>query len=337
MSVISTLPALKQPPAEDAQCSSFPADAYDRYVLGLLDSKQRADLEHHVQMQCPACIRGLQRSMNLWLTFAAPLEQAKPAADLRARLVRLAELSNGLLVAPRQPTRVGEPAFLVSTVIVICLIMAALLVVSWQAGKQSAQLDQQNTSNKLQRNLAELIRNQASLTLQSAGKSRESPEAAKAQAYLQQELNKARAEAEQFRQHLKNGQQAADQSAIMLDALASPNTRLMALKNANGDPLNANAFVIDSARVLLIASRLPKPSEGRQYELWIVRKDMAAPVSARLFTASGEDKTFITYDDDKESVNNLAGLFVTEEPMEGSKEPSGKRILETAAAAPPEL
>ena len=60
-------------------CSGFPADAYDRYVLGLLEEPERSQLEAQIQDQCPDCIRSVQRSMNLWLVFATTRENQPTA------------------------------------------------------------------------------------------------------------------------------------------------------------------------------------------------------------------------------------------------------------------
>ena len=57
-------------------CAGFTSDTYDRYVLGLLEEPDRSQLESQIQQQCPACLTGVQRSMNLWLVFAETLENA---------------------------------------------------------------------------------------------------------------------------------------------------------------------------------------------------------------------------------------------------------------------
>src|SRR3954449_11477445 len=98
-------------------CAGLPADAYDRYVLGLLDEPERSQLEADIQAQCPACLHGVQRSMNLWLVFASTLEKEDLSADFRARLARIAELSRKVLTLPKSSKLQGRVTVLTSTMI----------------------------------------------------------------------------------------------------------------------------------------------------------------------------------------------------------------------------
>ena len=133
---------------EVVACSGYPADTYDRYVLGLLNPDERFQLDRRIEQKCPDCISGVQRSMNLWLVFANSLEQTEPAADFRARLVRIAELSNRVLTVPKRHRRVREPAILISSLVVICLILVTLLIFTYIAGRQSARMDSERTTNQ---------------------------------------------------------------------------------------------------------------------------------------------------------------------------------------------
>src|SRR5258707_11181684 len=109
-------------------CAGYSADTYDRYVLGLLEEPERSQLEKKIEEHCPECLRGVQRSMNLWLVFATTLENAEPSADFRGRLIRIAELSRKVLTFPKSPANRDRTTILTSTLIVICAVLAALLL-----------------------------------------------------------------------------------------------------------------------------------------------------------------------------------------------------------------
>src|SRR5271169_3939743 len=92
-------------------CHGFAADIYDLYVLGLLEGKDRADLEAHLAQSCDVCLRNVRRSLDLWVVFASTLQDAEPSSDFRSRLVRIAELSKKVLVFPRPPASASGGKF----------------------------------------------------------------------------------------------------------------------------------------------------------------------------------------------------------------------------------
>src|SRR5450631_640744 len=109
-------------------CAGFNSDTYDRYVLGLLEEPDRSQLESQIQQQCPACLTGVQRSMNLWLVFAETLENAEPSEDFRGRIVRIAELSRKVLTFPKKSALRERTAVPISALVAICAISSVLLV-----------------------------------------------------------------------------------------------------------------------------------------------------------------------------------------------------------------
>ncbi len=284
----------------------------------------------------------------MWLVFASSLQHTEPSADFRARLVRIAELSNRVLTVPKRQRSVREPAILMPSLIVICLIVVTVLIFTWIAGRQSAHLDEQRANAELQRLTEELsneevVESQQQQRLEALTEKQQpaTPVTEKLRTDLEAKLSKAQAEAEQFREHIETDRQRAEANRILLNALTSPGAKLFTFRNAEGSPAAANAFVTENSKVIFVASNLPAPSAEHQYHLWIVRKDEERPVSAAVFSVPTNDPVVVTYSEDKEALANLGGLFVTQEPLDGSAEPSGKRVLETqvvAAQAPaPEI
>lgn len=328
---------MDQASTESTTCTGLPSDTYDRYVLGLLDSQERAIVEQQIEQGCPACTSGVQRSMNLWLVFANTLEHVEPAADFRARLVRIAELSNRVLTVPKRYRGVREPAILISSLIVICLILAALLIFTWLAGQQSSQLDAQRATNELGRMQHESAQNYVELHAQLEknrlleSKQRSSGAALDIQQKLEDQLTKAQAEVQQYRNILQRDSQRTIDNSALVTALSSPGVKLMRFKNAEGAAATACAFVIENSKVIFVASNLAAPSEEHRYQLWLVRKEEPKFVSAGVFSTSEDKSVVVTYDEDKEVISGVAGILVTEEPVNGNASPSGTKIMETVA------
>lgn len=321
-------------------CGGFPPDAYDRYVLGLLDRRERAKIDREIAQQCPVCLNGVQRSMNLWLVFANSLEQVEPAADFRARLVRIAELSNRVLTVPKRHKRIREPALLISSLVIICLILVTLLIFTWIAGRQSARLDDERANAEMHRLTLELTDNQVTVQnqreqirkletmLSSSGTSRVAQ-----QKGLEESLSRAQAAIEQYKAILQRNEQQTADNSVLVDALSNPGVKLLNFKNTEGGAATAYAMVVENSRVVFVASNLAIPAEPHQYQLWLVRKDEARFVSAGLFRPIKGSPVVVNYSDDKEAITSLAGLLVTEEPNNGSSVPSGPRVLQTAGLA----
>jgi anti-sigma-K factor RskA len=318
------------------------ADTYDRYVLGLLDAQDRATVESQLEQGCPVCIKGVQRSMNLWLVFANSLEQVEPSADFRARLVRIAGLSKRVLTVPKRNRRVREPAILVSSVVVVCIIVGLLLTFSWIAGGQSARQDverakyqfgllqSQSAATELQLRTAEELNREMEQKPHASGHSDPSIKR------LQDQLSAAQATIQQYQVNVTRDQQKTDDNSTLVTALAKPGVRLLRFINAEGTSSTAYAFVIENTRVVFVASKVPPPAAGHQYQLWLVRKDEPRYVAAGIFTPTDDKAVVVTYDEDKEAINSLAGLLVTEEDITGTyTTPSSTHILETPGATTP--
>ncbi len=307
-------------------------------MLGLLDKPERATIDEELEQQCPACIAGVQRSINLWLVFAGSLQQVEPAADFRARLIRITELSNRVLTVPKRERRIREPAILISSLIVICLILGTLLVFTFLAGRQSSRLD-------LERAKAELV----SLRNESAeDKARYQEQLGKndqlrqrlnsysgptvSENQLRDELSKTQAELQSLRASSLRDEQRTSDNSTLVNALESPGVKLLTFKGSEGVSAYAYAFVIENSKVVFVASKLQPPSDQHIYQLWLIRKTDHQFVSLAVLPIAEGVPAVVTYEN-KEIISDLAGLVVTEEPLNGSSEPSTTKVLETPGAA----
>jgi anti-sigma-K factor RskA len=325
---------------ESTTCAGFPSDTYDRYVLGLLDGKQRANVDQQIEQQCPACIKGVQRSMNLWLVFANSLENVEPSADFRGRLVRIAELSKRVLTVPKRNRRVREPAILISSLVVFCLVLGALLSFSWFAGRQSSHSDAQRANAELARAQSESAENlvrlnqQLSLNKGLTDQLRLHGRPDSTQQKLQDQIYKLQAQVQQYQTSITRDSKQTTDNSTLVTALTNPGVKLLTFRNAEGTSSTAYAFVIENSKVIFVASKLPAASPEHQYQVWLVRKDEPRFVSAGVFSVTDERPVVVTYDQDKDAISSLAGLLVTEEEIKGNySTPSAARVLETPGAA----
>jgi len=319
-------------------CSGFPADAYDRYVLGLLEEPERSQLEAQIQDQCPECIRGVQRSMNLWLVFATTLENAEPSADFRARLIRIAELSRKVLTFPKNSGVRERTSVLTSTLIIICAALAVLLLTTWYAGRQSLRLDSQPASADINRLAQQLATEQIKLKQETAKRVQienqlnASGHAALGQAdKMSQALSESQAEAQQYKAIIDRDRQQMQDNTSLIGTLASGGARLLVFKSVENAARAAVAYalVINKTKLVFIGSNLPKLGPEHQFQLWLVRKEDPKYVSAGVFAADDHNRAVFRYDE-AALISAVSQLTITEEPAGGSSAPTGAKLMEVS-------
>ncbi len=320
-------------------CDGFSADAYDRYVLGLLEEPERSLLETQIQDQCPECIHGVQRSMNLWLVFAGTLENAEPSADFRARLIRIAELSRKVLTFPKNSGVRERTSVLTSTLIIICAALAVLLLTTWYAGRQSLRLDSQPASADINRLVQQLAAAQIKLKQETAKRMQienqlnSTGHAALGQAdKMKQALLESQAATEQYKAIIERDRDQMRDNTSLIGALASGGARLLVFKGVEGSAKGAVAYalVINNAKLVFIGSNLPKLEPDRQFQLWLVRKEEPKYVSAGVFAPDDHDRAVFRYDE-AALISAVSQLTVTEEPTGGSSQPTGDKLMEVSS------
>jgi anti-sigma-K factor RskA len=324
-------------------CAGYSADTYDRYVLGLLEEPERSQLEKQIEEQCPECLRGVQRSMNLWLVFATTLENAEPSADFRGRLIRIAELSRKVLTFPKTPANRDRTTILTSTLIVMCAVLGALLIATWYAGRQSTRLDsqpataavdglaQQLASSQLRLKQEVAKREQMEQELSSSGRSAINSAVNQTKG-LQEALTKAQADAQQYKAIIDRERQLSADNTRLIAAFGSPGARLLPMKGVGSAAASvAYAVVIENSKIVFIGSNLPPADEERQFQLWLMRKEEPKVVSAGVFVPDENNRAVVLYAE-APLVSSISSLTVTDEPRGGSETPSGTRLLESSGA-----
>ena len=321
-------------------CAGLSADVYDRYVLGLLDEPERSQLETDIQEQCPACLRGVQRSMNLWLVFASTLENEEPSADFRARLVRIAELSRKVLTFPKSSKLQGRITILTSTLIIMAAMLSVLLLATWYAGRQSIRLETQPISTDLD-HLAQQVatdhirlqeeiqkRSEVEKQLGSSGRS-----AIGQASQLKQSLVQSQAEAQEYKTVIARDSQLASDNTRLIGMLNSPGARLLPMRSAEGTA-NTAAYVllIEKSKLVFVGSNLPKPAPNHQFQLWLHRKEEPKFVSAGVISPDDKNHAVVEYAE-ASLLSEITFVAITEEPTGGSSSPTGARLFETSPGA----
>lgn len=217
------------------------------------------------------------------------------------------------------------------------LILTALLVAAWHAGRQSEQLEGQLLSTQVNDLTQKIASDQLELeqqytknseleaALKSSGKSGNLAVIPQ----LRSQLLKAQAEANQYKTILNREQQDSTDNKELVEALSAPGTRLVALRGAESAvDTTAYALLSNKGQLVLVASKLPKLPEDRQFQLWIVRKQDSKAVSAGVFSADDDKRALMNVTDLEVPVES-AQLIITDEPEGGSSEPTGSKLLET--------
>jgi len=79
--------------------------------------------------------------------------------------------------------------------------------------------------------------------------------------------------------------------------------------------------------LIFVAANLPKLAEGRQFQLWLVRKDDPKIVSAGIFNPDDNQATVMSFDEGS-VLSGISELEVTEEREGGNSTPTGTKLFE---------
>jgi anti-sigma-K factor RskA len=320
-------------------CAGYNSDTYDRYVLGLLEEPERSQLEAQIQEQCPACLTGVQRSMNLWLVFAETLENAEPSEDFRGRIVRIAELSRKVLTFPKNSAVRERSSVPISTLVIICAVTCILLVATWYAARDSVRIDRPPALAFETEHAAQNLTDNPAKSEQENGKrpktANEVDPTGKALALRAKQpddsLLKAQAEAAHYRNELERKEGQFTDSTSLLRTFAKTGARMLPMKPTEA-AVKGLGYVIfaQNSELVFVGSSLPKPSPDHTFELWILRKEEPSVVSAGVFMPSDSGPWVVHYTD-ASLLSAVTGFVVTEEPIQGEyTKPTGPKLFEVS-------
>jgi anti-sigma-K factor RskA len=328
-------------------CQGFAADIYDLYVLGLLEGKERADLEAHLAENCDACIRNVRRSLDLWVMFASTLHDSEPSSDFRSRLVRIAELSKKVLVFPRHPESSGNGKFnwgwgwIAAAAAVILMLIAG----AWFAGHESGSIEAQRLSGRLDASSALAASRQVALDewmrkavdFENQLKHTSGADTLRKTEDMRRQMLALNAEVNQYKTLLDRQKSADDENTKLMNVLSRPGVRLIALKGfETAKAASAYAFVVEGSRVIFIAGNLPQPPGEKEFQLWLLRSQDPKVVSAGTFVPDDQNRVMMEFSDPTE-VSNLATIVVTDEPKGGSTDPTGTKLLVGPVTTEPDV
>lgn len=218
-----------------------------------------------------------------------------------------------------------------------------LFYATWHAGKVSAGMEDQRLGGELDTLKQKVAANQLALkqqkqtidnlnrALHTVGKG----DSVALAANLRKQLLESQAEANQYREAIALEQKQALQNTTLLNALSSPGAHLLPMKGFEAAAEStAYALVVESSKVVFVASNLPKPADGKQYQLWLLRREDPKLVSAGVFSPDDENRAVLDFASSS-VISEIAELEVTEEPTDGGSEsPSGNKLLSTTLAQP---
>ncbi|HZS53047.1 MAG TPA: anti-sigma factor [Bryobacteraceae bacterium] len=149
---------------------------------------------------------------------------------------------------------------------------------------------------------------------------------------LRQQLLQSQAEANQYKEVILLEQNALLGNTKLLDALSLPGARLVQMKGADAAAEStAYALIVESSRMVFVASNLPKLAEGKQYQLWVLRRQEPKLVSAGVFTPDEGRRAVMDFGEPS-VLSDVAEVEVTEEPAGGSETPTGDKLMTGTAA-----
>ena len=109
--------------------------------------------------------------------------------------------------------------------------------------------------------------------------------------------------------------------------LSDPNLRMVRLRGTEkGRVSEGHALIAAGSQVIFYGSQLPALPANKTYQLWLIRKQSPAIVSAGLFNPDAASRGFVQFSDPR-LTSNISGVAVTDEPVGGSPLPTGHKLL----------
>jgi anti-sigma-K factor RskA len=214
-------------------------------------------------------------------------------------------------------------------------ILVILVCGTWYAGRQSASIQDRGISSALD----QLTQQVASLKLQleeERAKFQDAERALKSvgkngivdqEIQMRQQILKLQAAVGQYKAIIDRQEGELADNLNILSALSTPTARLFLMKNSQANAhCTAYALIVENSKLVLVASNLPRLSNQRQFQCWVMRRKDPKIVSAGVFTPNEDNRAVMEFDDPS-LMSNVSFIEVTDEPHGGSSEPTGTKLL----------
>lgn len=221
-----------------------------------------------------------------------------------------------------------------------CTIATVLVVAAWHAGHESGGLEEQRLSAELNRLAQRLSYTNLELQQQrirADGFEKElttqgRASVVKQQDQLRQQLLKAQAEANEYKQILGRAEGSTTENDRLIDLLSEPGVKLVPLQATDAAP-GSTAYVIiaENSKLFFIASNLPLLANGNAFQLWLIRSQNPKCVNAGVFRPDDSKRILLEFENSA-ALSDITGIEVTEEPERGSESPMGAKVFESGQA-----
>lgn len=133
----------------------------------------------------------------------------------------------------------------------------------------------------------------------------------------------------QLRQEQREVTSLSERSTALARNLAGERTAIFDMldSHAHHYRVGGGEVITRSGRIYLALQSLPEPPRGKVYQVWTVARGSTKMVASPTFLPDARGVALIVLDADARSTSEVA---VTLEPDGGSKEPSGKPLMDVA-------
>jgi len=112
----------------------------------------------------------------------------------------------------------------------------------------------------------------------------------------------------------------------MLEVIAAPDARRIELSGSTAAPGSAGQALYSRSRgVIVSATGMPRPADGRLYQVWAATA--TGSVSLGLAFPDGHGRMAGAYELPRSLTDSIRGFLITQEPAGGSSRPRGSVVL----------
>jgi hypothetical protein len=144
-------------------------------------------------------------------------------------------------------------------------------------------------------------------------------------------LQSLESEIASYRSIVDSQKKGIQQYSQIISFLRSRSVSLVQLRAAGaGQTGSGVALIADDSRLVFFPSDLPAAPAGRTYQLWLIRDKVPVVINAGTFSDEAKGKPSLQFSSEL-LVAGMKALAVTEEPIGGSPQPTGHKVMEGTA------